>query len=341
MKTILIFGGAGFIGIHFSNFLLRSNLAERVVIADLKNPAEHAIFSMVESDISSGRVRYVNVDVRCPIEDPLIDGERLHLIANFAAIHREPGHFYDEYYETNIPGAENVCAYAKRVDCKCLIFTSSISPYGPSEIPKNENSIPTPETAYGGSKLAAELIHKAWANEKGAGRKLLIVRPGVVFGPGEGGNVSRLVKLVSRGFFPFAGNKETRKAGIYVKELCAAMVEMHIKMQDAESNTLMVNMTMDPCPSVYEYVEAATKVASRTVFTPSLNGWILLKAAYLIGALSSLMGANTSINTVRVRKLLRSNNIEPGVLRSMGYNYKFSLLSAFQDWKKSFPKDWR
>ena len=83
-------------------------------------------------------------------------------IYNFAAVHREPGHSDYEYFETNLLGAENICKWAENVNCKKLIFTSSISPYGVSEMIKDESSIPIPITAYGSSKLAAEKIHCTW-----------------------------------------------------------------------------------------------------------------------------------------------------------------------------------
>ncbi|TRZ67277.1 MAG: hypothetical protein D4R98_04450 [Comamonadaceae bacterium] len=44
------------------------------------------------------------------------------LVANFAAVHREPGHEDWEYYETNLYGAENVCAWAESVGCKHLFY---------------------------------------------------------------------------------------------------------------------------------------------------------------------------------------------------------------------------
>ena len=81
------------------------------------------------------------------------------------------------------------------------------------------DTIPCPNTPYGSSKLAAEKIHIAWQNRDIKNRILTIVRPGVVFGKGEGGNMSRLVKLIHKNFFFYMGNKDTRKAGIYVKEL--------------------------------------------------------------------------------------------------------------------------
>ena len=106
------------------------------------------------------------------------------LAVNLAAIHREPGHQDYEYFETNLKGAENVCSWADQVGCNKIIFTSSIAPYGPAEEPKDEQSLTVPVTAYGSSKLAAEKIHIAWQHKDIEGRQLVIVRPGVVFGPG-------------------------------------------------------------------------------------------------------------------------------------------------------------
>ena len=67
--------------------------------------------------------------------------EEIDLIANFAAVHREPGHEEYEYFECNIKGAENICNWAERTNCQKIIFTSSIAPYGPSEDIKDESSV--------------------------------------------------------------------------------------------------------------------------------------------------------------------------------------------------------
>ena len=129
-------------------------------------------------------------------------------------------------------GAENVCSWADQVGCNRIIFTSSIAPYGPAEEPKDEQSLTVPVTAYGSSKLAAEKIHIAWQHKDIEDRQLVIVRPGVVFGPGEGGNVSRMIKAVLHRYFFYMGNAQTRKAGIYVKELCHAMIWVLQKQEE-------------------------------------------------------------------------------------------------------------
>lgn len=106
------------------------------------------------------------------------------VIFNFAAVHRTPGHEDHEYFETNIRGAENVVAFAEKWNIKKIVFTSSIAPYGAAEELKKETTLPTPNTAYGISKLVAEKIHEKWQNGDATHRQLTIVRPSVVFGGG-------------------------------------------------------------------------------------------------------------------------------------------------------------
>jgi nucleoside-diphosphate-sugar epimerase len=284
-------------------------------------------------------IQTVICDVRKPVN--WSPAESVELIANFAAVHREPGHEDFEYYETNLLGAQNVCAWAEKVGCNRLIFTSSISPYGPSEAVKDERSLPVPATAYGGSKLAAEKIHQIWQAKDDANRRLVIVRPGVVFGPGEGGNVSRLIKAVLHRYFFYMGNRATRKAGVYVKELCNAMWWV-LQQQEAKGERVsLFNMTMNPGPSIEEYVNAVCMVAGVKRTVPAVPYPLLLTAAYSIDAIARPLGVGHPFSPVRIRKLVRSNNILPTYLVENGYPYQYTLESAFADWKQSCPEEWK
>ena len=55
-------------------------------------------------------------------------------------------------------------AFAEEWNIKKIVFTSSIAPYGAAEELKKEITLPTPNTAYGISKLVAEKIHEKWQN---------------------------------------------------------------------------------------------------------------------------------------------------------------------------------
>ncbi len=338
LDNCIIFGGTGFIGTHFARFLLSNGIARNIVLADIEQPNKALWSSSTRKELSDERVRYVPVDVCSPIQHSDLP-DRADLILNLAAVHREPGHEPHEYFETNLHGAENVCSWAAEIGCKTLLFTSSISPYGPTETVKNEYSTPVPVTAYGASKLAAEKIHLGW-QQGGTDRRLVIVRPGVVFGPGEGGNVTRLVRSIIKGYFFYAGNENTRKAGGYVKELCHAIWWVLDWQKRHEQNVSLFNFSMDPTATLEEYVNAVCLTAKIRRAPFRIPYPLLLGASYPIAQIARLFGISQPIEPLRIQKLVRSNNIEPGFLKNVGYPYQYSLEQALADWKFEKPEDW-
>lgn len=340
MTCAILFGGCGFIGAHFVKYLLENGHVEKVYLVDIEHVDLKFSEFRKQQVAKDSRVAFVEGDVRHSLEW-FSPSERVALVANFAAIHREPGHEDWEYYQTNLLGAENVCAWADMVGCNHVIFTSSISPYGPSEEVKDERSLPSPVTAYGGSKLAAEKIHQIWQARDDANRRLVIVRPGVVFGPGEGGNVSRLIKAVLHRYFFYMGNQDTRKAGVYVKELCHAMWWVLQRQPTSGEHVSLFNMSMNPGPSIQDYVNTVCSVAGVKRFVPGVPYRLLWIVAYLIDAVARPLGIKHPFSPVRIRKLVRSNNILPNYLVENGYEYRYTLDAAFADWRTSCPEEWK
>jgi nucleoside-diphosphate-sugar epimerase len=339
MSSCVVFGGAGFIGGFFAKHLIDSGVVAKVYLYDHELVSKKASSFRRRLISSSVAIQEISGDVRQAID--WTPDEPVSLIVNFAAVHREPGHEDYEYYETNLLGAENVCTWAEKVGCNRIIFTSSISPYGPSEDIKDERSLPVPATAYGGSKLAAEKIHQIWQAKDDANRRLVIVRPGVVFGPGEGGNVSRLIKAVLHRYFFYMGNRTTRKAGVYVKELCNAMWWVLQQQEAKGEHVSLFNMSMNPGPSIEDYVDTVCKVAGVKRMVPAVPYPLLLTAAYAIDAIAKPLRISHPFSPVRIRKLVRSNNILPTYLVDNGYSYQYTLESAFADWKQSCPEEWQ
>lgn len=337
MSNAVIFGGSGFIGSFFARNLIEEHGFEKVYLFDNESISAKEFEFRKKMIENYSQIKMILGDVKETIE--WIPNESIDLIGNFAAVHREPGHEGYEYYECNLLGAENVCDWAERVGCNKMIFSSSIAPYGPSEEVRDERSIPIPTTAYGSSKLAAEKIHQIW-QAKEERRQLVIVRPGVVFGPGEGGNVSRLIKAVRKRYFFYMANRDTRKAGIYVKELCRAMMWVLNSEKSKADGVSLFNMSMNPGPSIEEYVTSIARVAKMNVWIPSVPSIMLFMIAYLVDFIAKPLGIMHPFSPVRIRKLIRSNNILPTYLVENGYDYKYTLDEAFADWKKDCPDEW-
>jgi len=336
LKQVVIFGGTGFIGTHTAQRLLQEIGVEQVVVVDICPPRTDSYAATLQAALRSGKARFVQHDIRQPV--PLNTLPKADLIFNFAAVHREPGHQPREYYETNLLGATHVCSYADAVNCNHIVFTSSISPYEVSEESKHEGSLPVPETPYGGSKLVAEKMHTAW-QMAAPGRMLLIVRPGVVFGPGEGGNVSRLVHSLMKGYFAYMGNKETRKAGGYVKELSNVFLFGIDHQKENGEGVTLLNFSVHPTPALSEYVDAIRRVGGIRRAPLSIPRGLLLGISYPIDFVANIFGIKQPISPTRIRKLYRSTNIEPRRLQELGYSYQYTLEESFEDWKKDKPGD--
>lgn len=141
-------------------------------------------------------------------------------------------------------------------------------------------------------------------------------------------------------YFFYMGNKNTRKAGTYVKELCHAMTWVLEKQKQEGESFSLFNMSMAPGPSIEEYVNTVAKVAGRKVRIPSVPYSFLLVVAYGIDLFAKPLGVKHPFSPVRIRKLVRSNNIEPLFLADNGYVFRYTLESALSDWRKECPDEW-
>lgn len=310
MARYLVTGASGFIGTHLIRKLVSDGVD--VVAVDWKEPREKL----------SG-VEYHLLDIRALSSQAFVG--RIDRIYNLAAVHTTPGHQPYEYYETNVSGAVEVTRLAEALDIPEIVFTSSISVYGPSEDMKTEISTPTPVSDYGHSKFLAEQIHRQWL-DRGLSRKLTIVRPAVVFGPGERGNFTRLAQLLKRGFFFFPGRKDTIKACIYVSDLIDAIAfahsrsERYVLFNGAYPN----RYTLDDIVSVMisDHFKAA-----RAFLVPRA---MLTIAAQALGPLGFL---NIGIHPERVSKLVRSTDVYPDWLVENGFAFTPTLAEVFDKWR--------
>lgn len=310
----LVLGGAGFIGGH----LLRDLAARRVgplISLDVAEPARRV-----------AGVDYRRGDVRRRFEG--LVPETVAVVYNLAAVHRTPGHPDHEYYETNVAGAVNACRYASARGVGRILFTSSISVYGPREQACDESATLAPVTAYGRSKVLAEAVHEAWAAER-PGRRLAILRPAVVFGPGEGGNFERLLRQLRRRAFVYPGRRDTIKGCGHVGELLRAMAFC----TGRDEPVYRANFAYpDPCTieTIVRTLAAEAGLPAPSLTVPAAvmtaAGWVLEMAGRL--------GLRTGISRDLVRKLQVSTDIRPDRLLADGFRFESGLRGGIRAWLK-------
>lgn len=308
---IVVFGGSGFVGTHLIRKL--SAAGEQVVSLDLKPQRE-----------TLPGVDYIIGDVR-DLKGFTVEGP-VKRIYNFAAVHTTPGHPFWEYYDTNINGAIEITRWAGENGVSEIVFTSSISVYGPAEETKTEETKPAPESAYGYSKLMAERIHRIWFDAV-PGRKLVVARPAVVFGRGERGNFTRLAKLLQKGFFIYPGRKDTIKACIYVEDLLASF-DFALSQPDA---TITYNGA---------YAERYTLEQIINLFIgdhfPAAKTYMIPRAV-VVGVATVLQKVGASkigVHPDRVMKLVRSTDVYPGVLTARGFAFPYNLKGGLERWSQ-------
>lgn len=321
----IIFGGSGFIGTHLIHLLKNECVkpGDKIFDLDIVMPGEEGVVpGVVEKNEG---VKYIRLDVCKPIEfdfKPTADD----VIFNLAAVHRTPGHPDHEYFETNIRGAENVTAFAEKYGINKILFTSSIAPYGAAEELKEETTLPTPNTPYGISKLVAEKIHQMW-QVKDEKRELTIVRPGIVYGKGEHGNMTRLYKGMKGHYFMYTGRKDTIKACIYVKEL--VLFFKYRMMDNSFPGTDIFNCTFEPAYNIEQICETMKKATGLKYRIPLIPGGLLMTAATILGPIG---GKKVGIHPARVKKLMVSTNICGKKLATCGYKFHYSFEDTFRDW---------
>jgi len=275
-----------------------------VVIADLVEPDGNSF-------------QYFECDVRNPIDIKLTQIPSL--IFNLAAVHRTPGHAPSEYYETNLKGAENVTRWASEIGIKKIIFTSSISVYGPNSSSLDENCATRPVSDYGKSKLLAEKIHANWQNSVNENRSLVICRPAVIFGKGEQGNFTRLAKALKGRYFLIPGGRAIPKACGYVKDASKSL----IYFAEMELSTITYNFSF---PKNYTIGEICDTLCRTSNYAKPFS----LPVAKIGKFLSRFRGPIGRLGE-RLLKLVFPTNISASKLQEYGFTWNFDLESALRE----------
>ncbi|MBW8242647.1 NAD(P)-dependent oxidoreductase [Muricauda oceani] len=331
-KVAVLFGGDGYIGRNLILRLAQNRLFDHLIVADINKSEASEVF------YEKHNIQHIKCDVRHPINQiPIVDFDPVNSwIFNFAAIHREPGHDFREYFDTNVPGAKNVVEFAEKIGVKNIFFTSSIAPYGRSEDQRTENSSLYPETAYGISKALAEEIHQKWlATDKS--KRLIIVRPSVIFGPNDPGNVYRMISSLKKGTFILPNGGNIVKAYGYVYGLIDSIL-FTIKKQERLILYNYAESALEPLNKMVKIAKEELEINKPVLKLPVP---LLVLIAFCVQVMFRIIGKKTDIHPVRVKKAGFPTNIKSEYLQANGFEFRYDFRSALRHWKGVSPEDFQ
>lgn len=308
MALVSVVGGSGFIGAHLVSRLEKRDTTVRIVDVSLLSDEEGSVRADVrDRDSLAGALRGSEV------------------VYNLAAVHRDDAKPATLYEDVNVRGAANLCAVCGELRIHKIVFTSSVAVYGAASQNPSEESNMAPVSPYGHSKLRAEQIYREWHEEDPERRTLIIVRPTVVFGEGNRGNVYELVRQIISRRFIMVGRGRNKKSMAYVGNVSAFLVHV----LGLGTGIHVFNYVDKPDLSMEELVQIVRTTMGRG---PGTKVRIPYALGYLFGVgcdlVATVSGKRLPISAVRIRKFCSTTTFIAQRFESTGFGPPMSLHQA-------------
>tara|TARA_B110000967_G_scaffold205293_1_gene249536 strand:- start:750 stop:1724 length:975 start_codon:yes stop_codon:yes gene_type:complete len=310
---ITMIGGAGFLG---------SRLASRFAVIGLK-------YSVC--DVNDESENTVVIDIEDLTSLNYLAGSSC--VINLAAVHRDDIRPLSRYDDVNVQGSVNVCEAARKYGINKIVFTSSVAIYGFAPANTDESGEPNYFNDYGRTKYLAEQIYKEWQAEDPENRTLVIVRPTVIFGDGNRGNVYNLLKQIASRRFVMFGNGKNRKSMAYVENVAAF---------------LEYSLSFKPGLHIYNYIDKPdfdmnilVSLARKTLFGKNnvglrLPAFLGMAIGYFADVVAKVTGKTLPVSSIRVKKFMGTTqfassvsetgfvppvSLEEGLARTLSYEF--------------------
>ena len=238
MMRLAVTGADGFVGRHVCRTALARGIAVRPIVRD-ETCAERfgGLCTCASSPVVVGDIG-PSTDWTAALDG--VDAV-VHLAARVHVMDEAAEDPLEAYREINVHGTEHLARSASAAGVSRFVFVSSVKVNGESttgRAPFSERDVPAPEDPYGVSKHEAEQALARVGAETTL--ETVVVRPPLVYGPGVGGNLSRLLGMIAGGRPIPLGSVRNRRSLIGVENLADVLVlcSMH---PAAAGRTFMVS----------------------------------------------------------------------------------------------------
>ena len=313
MKSVLITGATGFIANHLIPLLIKQDWLIKTVIRS-------------ESHQLPARVNPVNVGSIDGTTDwrNILQGINtvIHLAARAHILQEQAFNPEAEFFKVNTEGTANLVKQSIEAGVKHFVFISSIGAMATiSNQPLTENSPCQPDTPYGRSKLQAEQALINLASQ--SSMTWTILRPTLVYGSGNPGNMERLIKLINRGLpLPF-GLVNNRRSFVYVGNIVDAIATT-LTHPKATNQIFLVSDGQDL--STPELIRKIAYHMRRPCNLLPVPPSLLKLVGYLGDTIQNLSQKPISLNTSTIDRLLGSLFIDSSHIQTtLNWQPPFSI----------------
>lgn len=289
-SNIAIVGGSGFVGTKLASLLKQLDY-------------HYCIFDISADVNSTSWVDVENIESLSKLSN-------CSSIINLAAVHRDDIRPLSRYDDVNVQGAVNICNAARKYEINKIIFTSSVAIYGFAPSDTDESGEPNYFNDYGRTKYLAEQVYKEWHSEDPENRTLVIVRPTVIFGEANRGNVYNLLKQIASKKFVMFGDGKNKKSMAYVENVAAFLeyslifkpglhIYNYIDKPDFDMNTLI--------SKVRKILFKKNNIGIRL---PAMLGMTI---GYIADFISTVTGRSLPVSSIRVKKFMSTTQFSSSI----------------------------
>lgn len=308
MKIVLI-GASGFVGTRLLDLLKDSTEYELKNIDLLPSHFFNEITEIGDvRDVEQMKQKLNGADV----------------VVLLAAQHRDDVTPTSLYYDTNVGGMKSTLEAMEYNGIKRLVFFSSVAVYGLNKENPNEEHPKDPFNHYGKSKWEAEQVVQEWYKTHNDWN-IDIIRPTVIFGERNRGNVYNLLHQISGGKFLMVGKGDNKKSMAYVGNIVAFVKYMIDNVKDGYN---VFNYIDKPDFTMNELILHIEKVLKKRIPKTHFPYWMGMCGGYCFDILAKITGKKLPISSVRVKKFCATTEYDATKVGQTDFKAPFTLAEG-------------
>lgn len=304
--NIAIIGGSGFVGSKLLKKLFETSNYNLINI----DKQESADFPQI--------TRIGNVMDKEQLIN-LLKGQDVVIL--LAAEHRDDVSPTSLYYDVNVQGMKNTLAAMEINGISRIVFTSSVAIYGLDKDNPDESFPADAFNHYGKSKWEAELVLQQWYKTH-SNWNINIVRPTVIFGEGNRGNVFNLLNQIASGKFMMIGDGKNQKSMSYVGNVIAFLKFL---IEEKRQGYNVYNYVDKPDFTTNDLVYHTGEILNKNIPTTHIPYWLGMLGGYGFDLLAYVSRKKLTISSVRVKKFCAVTKYDSTKAMSSGFVPPFTM----------------